>query len=291
MAVSLDAPAPRRRSGSMRVERLLTQVGSHVLLVIFTGIVVYPVVWMAFASLKDQTDLLNNIWGLPRSFAWGNYSEAWRTANLGRALVNSIVVSAATVALVIAVAAPAGYALARFRLRFATPIFLLFILTMQVPVPVIPLYVLVVKLHMTDSYLGLIMPLTARGLPLAIFVFRAFFLAIPRELEEAAVVDGDSRLGAFLRIVMPIAAPAVATVAILQFLGSWNEYFLALILVRSPEMRTLPLAIQVFFYDWGRTDWGPIFAALSVGSIPMMVVYVLMQRRFVQGLTAGAVKG
>ena len=90
---------------------------------------------------------------------------------------------------------------------------------------------------------------------------------------------------------MPVSTPAVATVAILQFLGSWNEYFLALILLRSPEKRTLPLAIQVFFYDWGRTDWGPIFAALSVGSVPMIVVYVIMQRRFVQGLTAGAVKG
>jgi raffinose/stachyose/melibiose transport system permease protein len=200
-------------------------------------------------------------------------------------------VSLSTVVLVVAITAPAGYALAKFKLRFGTVILLIFVLTMQAPVPVIPLYVLLVKLKMTDSYIGYILPLTAGGIPLAIFIFRAFFTTVPRELEEAAVVDGSTRVGAFLRIVMPVSVPAVATVSILQFLGSWNEYFLALILIRSPELRTLPLAIQVFFYDWGRTDWGPIFAALTIGSLPMILLYIVMQRRFVQGLTAGAVKG
>lgn len=289
MAVSTNAVV--RRPRGRRVDHLATGLLSHLVLAVFALVVVYPVAWMVFASLKDQSDLLGNIWGLPRSWAWGNYGDAWRTAGLGRALVNSLVVSLATVVLVAAIAAPAGYALAKFRLRYATAIFLVFVLTMQAPVPVIPLYVLLVRLHLTDSYVGYILPLTAGGLPLAVFVFRAFFLTIPRELEEAAIVDGSTRLGAFLRIVMPISTPAVATVAILQFLAAWNEYFLALILIRSPELRTLPLAIQVFFFDWGRTDWGPIFAALSVGSIPMIVVYILMQRRFVQGLTAGAVKG
>jgi raffinose/stachyose/melibiose transport system permease protein len=274
-----------------RVQRRLTAATSHLLLLFFTLVVVYPVAWMVFASLKDQGELLSNVWGLPRSLAWQNYSTAWKTAGLGQALFNSVVVSLSTVVLVIAVASPAGYALARFRFRFSTAIFLLFILTMQAPVPVIPLYVLLVKLHMTDSRLGYIMPLVAGGLPLAIFIFRAFFTTIPRDLEEAAIVDGSTRFGAFLRIVMPISVPAVATVAILQFLAAWNEYYLALILLRSPALRTVPLAIQVFFFDWGRTQWGPVFAALSVGSVPMIVLYALLQRRFIQGLTAGAIKG
>ena len=274
-----------------RADRLLTGAASHLLLALFTLVVVYPVAWMVFSSFKTQTELLSNIWGLPRSLAWENYADAWRTAGLGRALFNSVFVALASVALVIAVASPAGYALAKFRFRFATLIFLVFVLTMQAPVPVIPLYVLLVKLRLTDSYLGYILPLVAGGLPLAIFIFRAFFTTIPRELEEAAMVDGSTRLGAFLRVVMPVSTPAIATVAILQFLAAWNEYFLALILIRSPELRTLPLALQVFFFEWGRTEWGQIFAALSVGSVPMIVLYVLMQRRFIQGLTAGAVKG
>ncbi len=254
-------------------------------------IVVYPVIWMLFASLKDSGELLSNIWGVPHSIETENYREAWKAANLGRALFNSLFVSLSTVVLVVAITAPAGYALAKFKLRLGTVILLIFVLTMQAPVPVIPLYVLLVKLKMTDSYIGYILPLTAGGIPLAVFIFRAFFTTVPRELEEAAVVDGATRIGAFLRIVMPVSVPAVATVSILQFLASWNEYFLALILIRSPGLRTLPLAIQVFFYDWGRTDWGPIFAALTIGSLPMILLYIVMQRRFVQGLTAGAVKG
>lgn len=281
-------PTARKNS---KLRRRITGGASHLILLIFALIVVYPIVWMMFASLKSQSELLQNIWGLPQSAAWANYRDAWNAAGLGRALFNSVVVSLAVVAVVILLAAPAAYALAKFRLRFATAVFLVFILTMQAPVPVIPLYVLLVKLGMTDSYIGYILPLAAGGLPLAIFIFRSFFLTIPQELEEAAVVDGATRLGAFVQIVMPISTPAVATVAILQFLSAWNEYFLALILLRSPEIRTLPLAIQVFFYDFGRSDWGPVFAALTVGTLPMIVVYVFLQRWFVHGLTAGAVKG
>ena len=263
---------PEASKSAKRLQQI-ERLGTHLILIVFALIVVYPVLWMLFASMKNSSELLSNIWGIPHSIEWKNYREAWNQAKLGRALFNSLFVSLSTVVLVVAITAPAGYALAKFRLRFGTVILLVFVLTMQAPVPVIPLYVLLVKLKLTDSYIGYILPLTAGGIPLAIFIFRAFFLTVPRELEEAAVVDGATRLGAFLRIVMPVSVPAVATVSILQFLGSWNEYFLA------------------FFYDWGRTDWGPIFAALTIGSLPMIVIYIVMQRRFVQGLTAGAVKG
>lgn len=276
---------------SVRLEERLLRLVSHLILIFFAVVVVYPVLWMVLASFKTRPELGSNIWGLPRSFAWENYVGAWQSARLGNALLNSVLVSVATVLLVIVLAAPAGYALARFRMRFAAAILLLFVLTMQAPVPVIPLYVMLSRLRLTDSYAGLILPLVAGGLPLAIFIFRAFYLAIPSELQEAAVVDGCTRWGAFLRVIAPVSGPAIATVAILQFLGAWNEYFLALILIRSPEMRTLPLAIQVFFYSFGRVEWAQVFAALTVGSLPMIIVHILMQRQFVQGLTSGALKG
>jgi raffinose/stachyose/melibiose transport system permease protein len=246
---------------------------------------------MLLASFKTNTEVVTNVWGLPQSLAWENYVEAWKSAKLGYALFNSVVVSLSTVILVTGLSALAGYAFAKFQFRFALVIFLVFVFTMQAPPPIIPLYVMLVKLHLTDSRLGLILPMVAGGLPLSIFIFRAFFQSIPRELLDAAKVDGCTEFLAFIRIVLPISGPAVATVAILQFVGAWNEYFLALILLRSAEMRTMPLAIQVFFYAFGRTEWEQVFAALSIGSIPMIILYVVMQNWFIQGLTAGSVKG
>lgn len=148
---------------------------------------------------------------------------------------------------------------------------------------------MLVKMGLTDSRIGLILPMVAGGLPLSIFIFQAFFRSIPRELLDAAKVDGCTELSAFGRVVLPISGPAIATVAILEFVGAWNQYFL--VLLRSAEMRTIPLAIQVFFYDFGRTEWEQVFAALSIATIPVVVLYIIMQRQFIEGLTAGAVKG
>jgi raffinose/stachyose/melibiose transport system permease protein len=276
---------------SLKAQSAILKGLSHAILFVFAAIVVYPVVWMIFASFKMKSELVDNIWGPPQWLAFENYTEAWRIAGLGYALANSVIVSIAVVALILALASLAGYALARFRFPLATFILLLFVLTMQAPVPIIPLYAMLVQLGLTNSYPALILPMVAGGLPLSIFIFQAYFRTVPRELSEAAVVDGCSPFSAFLRVIVPISAPVFATVAILEFLGAWNQYLLPLILVRSPEMRTLPLAIQVFFYDWGRTEWAQVFAALTIGSLPMIVVYILMQRQFIQGLTSGALKG
>ena len=276
---------------SARLDTLFVTLGSHLILALFTIVIVYPVIWMFFASLKSNSEIVTNIWGLPQTPQWENYTGAWESADLGYALLNSVLVSVGTVLVVTTLSALAGFAFAKFSFRFALAIFLLFVFTMHAPAPVIPLYVMLVKLGLTDSRLGLILPMAAGGIPLSIFIFRAYFQSMPRELLDAAKVDGCTELAAFLRVVLPISGPALATVAILQFVGAWNEYFLALILVRSAEMRTIPLAIQVFFYAWGRTEWEQVFAALSIGSLPMILLYIIMQRQFIQGLTAGSLKG
>lgn len=279
------------RPRSVRFDALLVTGGSHLILAFFTVVIVYPVVWMFFASLKSNSEIVTNVWGLPQTPQWENYTGAWASADLGYALLNSVIVSVGTVLVVTTLAALAGFAFAKFSFRFALTLFLLFVFTMHAPAPVIPLYVMLVKLGLTDSRIGLILPMAAGGIPLAIFIFRAYFQSMPRELLDAAKVDGCTEFVAFLRVVLPISGPALATVAILQFVGAWNEYFLALILVRSAEMRTIPLAIQVFFYAWGRTEWEQVFAALSIGSLPMILLYIIMQRQFIQGLTAGSLKG
>jgi raffinose/stachyose/melibiose transport system permease protein len=279
------------RGPSIRTERAAISTVSHIVLLFFVIVIVYPVVWMISASFKSQSEIVTNIWGLPQNPQWVNYTQAWENASMGFAIFNSVVSSLGTVLLVTILASVAGYAFAKFRFRFSLAIFLVLIFTMHAPTPVIPLYIMLVRLKLTDSLVGLVLPMVAGGLPLAIFIFRAFFQSIPGELVDAAKVDGCNEFSAFRRVIIPISMPAIATVAILQFVGAWNEYFLALILLRSPEVRTIPLAIQVFFYAWGRTEWEQVFAALVIGSLPMIILYIVMQRQFIQGLTAGSVKG
>lgn len=292
MRVSLPiSDTSRVPRASFLWRRAVPRLISHIILFVFSLIIVYPIIWTVLASFKTQSDLLSNIWGLPRSLAWQNYTNAWQTAELGYALFNSLLVTVLTTLLVAVLSALAGYALSTFRFRFAAAILLLFVLTMQAPVPIIPLYVLLVQLNLTDSYLGLIVPMAAGGLPISIFIFWGYFQSIPHELRDAAVVDGCSELNAFVRIVLPISGPAIASVCILEFLAAWNEYFLPLILIRTPEMRTLPLAIQVFFYAYHTTDWGQVFAALTVGALPTIIIYLFLQRLFIRGLTSGVVKG
>ncbi len=292
-AVAAEQQRPVRHAAlsSLQLEAQLTRVLTHLILLFFTILIVYPVGWMFLASLKSNSEIVTNVWGLPQTLQWENYRGAWESGKLGYALFNSVVVSLGTVLLVTLFGALAAFAFAKFHFRYALALFLLFVFTMHAPAPVIPLYVMLVKLGLTDSWLGLILPLAAGGIPLSIFVFRAYFQSLPGELLDAARVDGCTHARAFWLVVLPLSGPAIATVAILQFVGAWNEYFLALILVRSAEMRTMPLAIQVFFYAWGRTEWQQVFAALSIGSLPMILLYIIMQRQFIQGLTAGSIKG
>lgn len=291
MSTLLTQPHSRQRLPLFRSARTLPLILSHVILLFFSLIIVYPIVWMVITSFKTQSDLLSNLWGLPKSMAWQNYSNAWQAAGLGYALFNSFFVAIVTTALVAVLAAFAGYALSRFRFYLSGAILLMFVLTMQAPVPIIPLYVLMVQLNLTNTYLGLILPLASAGLPLSIFIFWGYFQTLPGELHDAAVVDGCSEWMVFLRVILPISGPAIASVCILEFLAAWNEYFLPLILISSPELRTLPLAIQVFFYTYRTTDWGQVFAALTVGALPMIILYLFLQRLFIQGLTSGASKG
>ncbi len=281
----------KRESGGIHWRPYLVKLFNHGTLLLFTLVIIYPVFWMVLASFKTSGEFLNNVWGLPSVLDIDNYHRAWELANLGRALINSLIISLGTVLFVIALSSIAGYAFAKFRFRFSAAILLVLIFTMQAPTPVIPFYVLFVRLGLTDSYIGLILGIASGSLPLSIFIFQAFFRSIPNELREAAKIDGCSEFSAFLRVVMPISGPAVATVAILTFVGAWNEYFLPLLLVRSPEIRPLTLAVQVFFFQYGRVEWTDVFAALSIASIPMIALYVFMQRWFIQGLTSGSIKG
>ena len=291
MATYVEAKQKPAVLRSRKIAELLAKTSSHIVLAFFTLVIIYPVAWFMMAAFKTPVELTSNLWGLPHSFQFANFISAWTKAGLGVALTNSLIISVSVAVLVVLFSSLTAFALTRFRFRFAAVIFLIFILTMQAPTPMIPLYVMAVKIKMHNTYWGLILPMVAGGLPLSIFIFRAFFQTVPVEIMDAAKVDGCSDFDTYLRVVMPIAGPAVATVSILQFVGAWNEYMLPLIMIRVPELRTLPLAIQVFFNQWGQVEWPEVFASLAIGTLPMIILYVILQNQFIRGLTSGAVKG
>jgi raffinose/stachyose/melibiose transport system permease protein len=284
--------APRKREGGQSILVMAGKALTYLVIVAFSAMVVFPLVAMVFGSFKTQFEFYSNPWGLPSSLNWGNYTYAWQQAQIPRFIVNSVIVAVATVALTLVLASCAAYGFSTFRFRGGRALFLMFVLLLIVPVPVgiIPLYVIVVRLHLVDTYGALILPYTAGSLPLSIFLLRSFFQSIPQELTDAARMDGCSHVAAFVRIIIPISKPGLATVTILTFLNAWNEFFLALIFIHNPNLMTLPLGLQAFFFQYS-VQWNYLFAALSISIVPIVVVYLAMQRQFIAGLTAGAVRG
>ncbi|MBV9391228.1 MAG: carbohydrate ABC transporter permease [Verrucomicrobia bacterium] len=265
---------------------------AYLVLALFTFAVVFPLLAVVFDSLKSQNEFFTNPWGWPLQPDLSNYSYAWGEAHIPLFMLNSTIVAGATTLFTLALSATAGYAFSRFRFRGGRALFFMFVVLLIVPAPVsiIPLYVIIANLHLMDTYFALILPYTAGGLPLGIYLLRAFFSAIPRELIDAARMDGCTEVSAFWRIVIPISRGGLATVAILSFVGAWNEFFLALLFIHNSNLLTLPLGLQTFFFQY-HVQWPYYFAGLSTAIIPIIVVYLVLQRQFISGLTAGAVRG
>jgi raffinose/stachyose/melibiose transport system permease protein len=290
MSVLLRASNGRAVTG--RWQESAWHLAVYVVLALFAVQTVYPILWMIFGSLKTNEDLFTNVWGPPTIPQWDNYVEAWDIGSLETRIGNSLLVTAASLGLLLAVATPAAYAIARLALPGGRAIFLAILATMMVPAQttLIPLFLIVKQLGLLNSRLGLVLVYAATGTAFSIFILRAFFLAIPSELEDAALCDGANRYQVFLQIVLPLARPGLATVAIFEGMEIWNEFFLAFIFVRDPARQTIPLGLVEFFSRY-QSEWTLYFAALTTITLPVIVLYVAMQRQFIEGLTAGALKG
>jgi raffinose/stachyose/melibiose transport system permease protein len=283
--VDSDVTSHRMRQG---IQRILV----YAILTVAAIQTIYPLIWIIFGSLKSDPDLFNNIWGPPRLLVWQNYADAWRIGQMGDRIANSIMVTALSLALLLFVSSLAAYVLARLSVPGKQMIFVFFLITMMIPpeVTIIPLFLVVKTLGLLNSSLGLVLVYVASGTAFSTFLLRGFFLSIPSELEDAALVDGANHFQVFWRIVLPLALPGLATVAIFQGLTIWNEFFLAFIFIRQPELQTIPLGLANFFSRY-QANWTQYFAALTMVAVPVVVLYVALQRWFVEGLTAGALKG
>jgi ABC-type glycerol-3-phosphate transport system permease component len=261
--------------------------------------VVFPMVWVVYSSLKADAAIFRDAFALPSAgeLHTENYTHAWNEARFGAYFFNSVIVTTASVVLIVALGAMAAYALARFYHPAGRVAFWLFLAGLMIPaqLAVIPLFFEMRHLGLLNSRLGLILVYTANGLPFAIFILAGFFRSLPRSLYEAAVIDGCGEFTAFRRVLLPLARPGLVTVAIFQFIGVWKEYFFAFMLVGGDldgSARTLPLGLaNLSITAQYRTDYGMLFAGLVLVTLPILAIYLLLQRHIIKGVAAGALKG
>jgi multiple sugar transport system permease protein len=260
---------------------------------VVAGIVLLPIYWMAAASLKSNKEITQDATLYPHAPSLDNYIRLFSQKEFGDYLTNSIVVTAASVALALAAGSLGAYAITRFRLRFRLERKVgLALLTLRIVPPVvilIPVYLLMLELKLLDTWLGLIVTYTALNITFCVWMMESFFREIPVDLEEAAMVDGDSRLAAFRRITLPLAAPGLVATAIFAVIVTFNEFMFALVLTATPRAMTMPRGTATLI---GRidTDWASMAAAGVIGALPIVIFALMVQRHLVRGLTMGAVK-
>jgi multiple sugar transport system permease protein len=259
----------------------------------FVIIVMFPFFWQISTSLKppEQLNKMPPDW-IPSPVYFGSYIATFTKHPFTIYLENSLIVAAATTLYSIILGALCAYAVARLRFKGKNLILMLVLSVSMFPSIAIlsPLYILLRDFKLLNTFEGLILPYTTHGLPLTIWILASFFKDIPAELEESARIDGTSRLGAFWRVIIPLAAPGVFTTAILVFIGAWNEFLFAFSFMSKDIMRTVPVGIAMFP---GEHDlpWGDISAASVIVTVPLIIMVLVFQRRIISGLTSGAVKG
>ena len=284
-----------RLAGSIQMRRSLRFNASlsrwlvYALFILLAILMLYPLLWLLVNSLKTETQMFEASWSLPTEYHWENYARAWEFG-IAQYLVNSILVTAASVILVVSISMMAAYALARFQFPGQT-VLLLFILggLMLAPeVSLIPLFRILVSLGIYNTYLALILPYTAFGIPFTTFLLYAYILGLPRELEEAALIDGAGPFGVFWHVIVPLSRPIIASAMLLEAMKVWNEF--ALTFLSSDKLKTLPIGI-LSFVSTLRTEWTVVMAGLVLSAVPMIVLFLLTQRQFIRGLTSGGIKG
>ena len=277
----------------MKEKQTVKKIIKYSILLIWTFVSVFPIYWMFTFSLKDNAEIFGeNIIGLPKQWLWSNYTSALTTGNMGRYFLNSLLVTGLTILFTTLFSLMATYALARLVWRGRKQAGNLFMLGLTVPIhaAILPVFVILRQLKMTNSYQALIVPYVAFALAMAIMIATGFMQNIPRELEEAACIDGCGVYGIFLRIILPLMKPAVSAIAIFTFLQAWNELMFAVIFISDSKFRTLSVGIQALSGAY-TTDWGPIGAALVIATFPTLLAYLFMSKKIQESLMAGAIKG
>ncbi len=278
---------PRRRFG---IGKLLGWSGIAVLLLLE----VVPLLWLLLSSLKAPAEFSTKpMWALPDGLHWENYADAWVRGNMETYIVNSALATFPAIALLLASGVMAGFALEVLKWRGRNGVLLGFLIGLMVPTQMIllPLFTMYFSAGLLNNPLALVLTYTATGLPLTVFMMAGYYRSVPREMIEAAVIDGASIYRVFWSITLPVLRNAIMTIAIVQFFFFWNDLLFALTFMGANDSKTIQAGLLAFIGQYGQTEWGPTFASICISIVPTLLIYLVLNQRVMKGLADGAVKG
>jgi len=279
-----------RPLGASRIDPVMVIL--WIVLVAFAVLWIAPFVFIGFTSLKTVAQIAQtNPFAPPLAPAWENFSRAWARGNFSSAVFNSTLITVIKVPLGLFISAMAAYSLSRIEFKGQRIIYLLILFGTMIPFQVMlaPIFGVVNDFHLINTYVGVILPYLAFGVPYQVFILYGFFKEVPRELSEAAQIDGASHFTIFWKIFLPVSLPVLSALLILDFVATWNEFAMALVILQDNRMWTLPLGLMSFQTQFSR-DYGQLNAAIIMTVLPAVVVYMIFQRYFVSGLTNCAIK-
>ncbi|KQX44620.1 MULTISPECIES: carbohydrate ABC transporter permease [unclassified Paenibacillus] len=255
---------------------------------------IYPLFWIFISSFKDPREFSsNNPLSLPSQFTLQNYLNVWNKGNLGTYFMNSLIVAISSIVLIIVLSAMAAFVLEKMRFKWSNGLLFFFLCGIMIPIQVvlIPLFMIYNKTGLMNTLLSLILPQVGFALPISVYLFVSFYKYISNEIIEAAVMDGCGIYQVFLRIIFPLSRNTIVTVAIMNLIFIWNEFIFANTFIHNLKFRTIPVGLMDFIGQYGLTDWGATFAAISLTTVPTLLVYFVFNKSVISGMTAGATKG
>lgn len=283
-------PSAPRASTSRRVKKII----SRTLITLLVIVEIYPLFWLVMGSFKTQNEFFSApTWALPQSLNFDNYVSALTTGSIGQNLLNSILVTVPSLFFMIALGTAAAYALEVLIWRGRNTILLVFVAGIMIPgqMILVPLFTVYFKSGLTNTLWPLIITYTVMGLPLTVFLMTAYFRAIPREIFEAAAIDGSGMIKSFFLIGVPMMRNAIVTIALVEFFSVWNDLLIALTFTTKSELATVQVGLLNFSDEYGSTQYGPLFAAISINVLGMLVLYLFLNKQIMAGLAAGSLKG
>lgn len=278
---------PARRPGSYGL------TAAHIALVLWAIVSVLPLLWAIFSSLKSDREILSSPWTVPAGIRLDNFGRAWEQAHIGQYFLNTLIVVGLSLAGTVILSAMAAYIFARFTFRFRRFLYYFFIAGMAFPMfmALVPLFFVVKNAGILNSYQGLVLVYIAYSLPFSIFFMTSFFRTLPQSVAEAAIIDGASQWRLFWSIMLPMARPGLISIGIFNFIGQWNQYLLPLVLVQDESKYVIAQGLANLAINQGyKNDVSGLFAGLTIAIVPILIVYVVFQRKVQSGMTAGALK-